>query len=90
MMAIRTRFLGPTNYRSARIKASTTDSDPRQRRSATIPYPHELGIRDAHAEAVRALHAKMEWPCYEYVGACVEEGMVWVPIMPGSMPVHLG
>jgi hypothetical protein len=50
---IRTKYLGPTNTRGARIKAWAGD------RSVTIPYPYELNVEDAHAEAAAKLHDKM-------------------------------
>lgn len=53
--AIQTKYLGPTNYRGARIRATA------QSGSVTIPYPHELNITDAHDRAALALVAKNEW-----------------------------
>lgn len=50
---IRTRYLGPTNTRGARIKAWSGS------RSVTIPYPYELSTEDAHAEAASWLHDKL-------------------------------
>ena len=46
---IRTKYLGPTNTRGSRIKATNGD------RSVTIPYPYELNIEAAHAEAAEKL-----------------------------------
>ncbi len=50
---IRTRYLGPTDTKGARIKAWEGS------RSVTIPYPYELSTEDAHAEAAAKLHDKM-------------------------------
>ena len=50
--AIVTRYLGPTNTRPSRIRASC------DRGSITIPMPMECIGADAHAVAVRALLAK--------------------------------
>lgn len=46
---IRTKYLGPTDTRGARIRA--TDGT----RTVTIPYPHELSVEDAHGEAAEKL-----------------------------------
>lgn len=56
MKAIKTTYLGPTNYRGARIKASDTDGN-----SLTISYPYELSGADCHAVAAVALAKKMGW-----------------------------
>ena len=48
-----TRYLGPTNHRGSRIKATSW------RASVTIPYPHELDTGRAHRAAAEALCAKM-------------------------------
>lgn len=43
MLAIHTKFIGPSNTRGARIKAYTSDG-----RSVTIGYAHALSSLDAH------------------------------------------
>lgn len=49
MEAIKTRFLGPTNTKGARIKASWSKG------SLTIPYPYEMGRQERHELAARML-----------------------------------
>lgn len=56
MKAIRTKYLCPTDYRGARIKASEPDGQ-----SVTIPYPYELSGEDAHRVAAKALRDRMGW-----------------------------
>lgn len=58
MIAIHTKYIGPTNTRGSRIKAYT-----RSGFSATIPYPHELSYERCHFEAVKALVKKhnLDW-----------------------------
>lgn len=58
MIAIHTKYIGPTNTRGSRIKAYTGSGF-----SATIPYIYEAGTVEAHFEAVKALVAKhsLEW-----------------------------
>lgn len=52
MIAILTKYLGPTNYRGARIKAYSKN------RSVTIPYDHALSDEMIHFEAVKAFAEK--------------------------------
>lgn len=55
MQAITTKYLGPTNFRGARIKASCEAG------SVSIPFGHELRIEERHGKAVRALLDKLGW-----------------------------
>jgi hypothetical protein len=51
---IRTRYIGPTDTKGARIRA--TDGV----RQVTIPYPYQcVSTEDAHAEAASWLHDKL-------------------------------
>ena len=50
---IKTRFIGPTNHRGARIKATC------QAGSVTIPYPYDLSSADVHWEGAKALIKKL-------------------------------
>lgn len=61
MQAIITKYLGPTNTKGSRIKASCAAG------SVTIDYPDELSGIDCHAKAAYALLAKMHWG-YKLVG----------------------
>lgn len=55
MQAIETKFLGPTNTKGARIKASA------QAGSVTIPFDYGSWVEHAHDQALRALVAKLGW-----------------------------
>lgn len=55
MQAIETKFLGPTNTKGARVKASA------QAGSVTIPFDYESWVEQAHDQALRALVAKLGW-----------------------------
>ena len=55
MQAIQTKYLGPTNSRGARIKATCAAG------SATISYPHELSGQASHRKAAEALVNKLGW-----------------------------
>lgn len=53
--AIETRYLGPTNTKSGRIKATAWAG------SITVPYDHALNSEDNHRAAAMALVAKLQW-----------------------------
>jgi hypothetical protein len=53
--AIETKFLGPTNFRGSRIKASA------QAGSITVSYDHALSSEENHTAAARALASKLGW-----------------------------
>ena len=56
METIVTKYLGPTNRRSARIKATTTGGH-----SLTLLYNDELDREETHKPAAEALRNKMGW-----------------------------
>jgi len=55
MQAIKTRYIGPTNSKPARIKASCEAG------SIIISWPHELNVEDAHTFAAIRLIKKLNW-----------------------------
>jgi hypothetical protein len=55
MQAIETKYLGPTNFRGARIKASAEAG------SITIPWDHALNAEDNHKAAALAFVNKWGW-----------------------------
>lgn len=55
MQAIVTKFLGPTNYRGSRIRATC------QARSTVIAWDYALGVDDNHRAAAMALVCIMGW-----------------------------
>ena len=54
-MTITTKFIGPTNWRGARVKATSTSGA-----SVTIPWDHALGIDENHERAADALARKLD------------------------------
>lgn len=56
MQAIVTKYLGPTNRRGARVKATSASGQ-----SVTIPYSSELPDELAHRQAAEALCRKLKW-----------------------------
>ena len=63
MIAIHTKYIGPTNTRGSRIKAYTASYGDRKGWEVTIPYPHELSGEKCHFQAVLALvdKYKLDW-----------------------------
>lgn len=53
--AIITKYLGPTNFRGSRIKATCAA------RSITVSYDHALNLEKNHAWAAEALARKLGW-----------------------------
>lgn len=72
MKAITTRYLGPTNFRGSRIKATAEGGN-----SITIPYPYELSGQDVHQKAAIALCKKLGWGT-ELLGGGTETGYAFV------------
>ena len=72
MKAIETRYLGPTNTRGSRIKASDEDGN-----SVTMSYDDANSSEENHAAVCKALCEKMGWPGV-MLGGHTKAGMVWV------------
>ena len=53
MQAITTKFLGPTNTRGSRIKATCWLT------SVTVAWDHALNVEENHREAIEALVCKL-------------------------------
>ena len=60
--AIVTKYLGPTNFRGSRIKATAAAG------SITVHYPHALNPDKAHAFAASQLAEKFNWVGVWYAG----------------------
>ena len=56
MVAILTKFIGPTNFRGSRVKAFTSSGH-----RIIVPWDHALGVEENHDAAAIALCRKMEW-----------------------------
>lgn len=73
--AISTKFLGPTNCRGARIKASAAAG------SVTIPYDYAAGLSGAHDKAAQALIDKFGWGGDWLSGGSADErGYTYLPL----------
>jgi hypothetical protein len=67
MQAIETKYLGPTNHRGARIKATA------QAGQITVPYDHALDFGENHIAAARAYAQRKGW-LGSWVGAQAPDG----------------
>ena len=71
MQAIQTKYIGPTNTRSSRIKAWCAAG------SITISYPHELSGQSVYRAAAELLADKLNWNTGNYgamLGGCLPDG----------------
>jgi hypothetical protein len=79
MKAIWTKYIGPTNFRGSRVKASAEGV------SITVGYDDALNSEDAHAVAALALCWKAGWPGDLYRGGRPDgNGFVFVFAEPGE------
>ena len=83
MQVIETKYLGPTDRKGARIKATATNG-----MAVTIPYPHEDSDTEKHVRAVRKLAAKLDWTG-NMVAGHTARGMVWEFTGKPSPMIHL-
>ncbi|RPJ26018.1 MAG: hypothetical protein EHM35_15200 [Planctomycetaceae bacterium] len=74
MKAIQTKYLGPTDTKGIRIKASDSDNN-----SVTIHVDNSLNSEQNHYHAAEELCRKMKWSG-TYAGGHTKHGMVWVCI----------
>ena len=76
--AIETKFLGPTNFRGARVKATA------QAASVMVSWDHALNVDENHAAAARALAEKMGWEGAWIAGGGAQgKGNVYVRLPSG-------
>ena len=80
LQAIRVQYLGPTNYRGARLKA-TCDAG-----TATISYPYESNRDEGHRAAAQALLDKLGWD-YLMVGGVLKDGSTAFVLMGERHPL---
>lgn len=71
MQAIITKYIGPSNTRGSRVKA-TCDAG-----GLIVPWAYELGAEGNHRAAAYALRDKLEW-AGELIGGSIGNKYVWV------------
>jgi len=71
MQAITVKYLGPTNTRGARFKATSVAGA----KSVTLPYDYALNVSDNEWQAAKALILKLGWQdnVSEWVGGTFNE-----------------
>jgi len=76
--AIETKYIGPTNFKGSRIKASCAAG------SITVNYLSELDVEENHFNAAFTLIKKLGWheksPKNKWRGGGVKKGYVFVDI----------
>ena len=72
MQAIQTKYIGPSDSRGSRVKA-TADAG-----TITVSYDHALGIEGNHAAAAVALCRKLGWPGTLVGGGLKDNSYVFV------------
>ena len=78
MQAIQTKYLGPSNYRGARIKAWCEAG------SLTIDYPDELSGQACHRKAAESLQAKLGWDEQSYSSDRKSKPVLLGGALPGN------
>ena len=77
MQTIMTKYLGPTNYRGSRFKATHTGGHI----SVTTPYDYSMSADGNHTRVARMLAEKLNWEG-NYIGGHTKDGMVFVDSRP--------
>lgn len=72
--AIVTQYLGPTNNRGSRVKASAEVG------SVTLSWDYGLSPSENHKLAALALANKYEWSTFDWHGGGTKTGYVWVQV----------
>ena len=72
MKAIKTKYLGPTNFKGSRVRATDEDGN-----SIILSWDHALNSDKNHEAAAQALCDKMDWEG-RIVGGSLKDCMVWV------------
>ena len=80
MQAITTKYVGPTDTKGARIKATTSESGD----SVTVNYDHARNTDENHLFAANKLKEKLMWRGRMYQGS-TKTGYVFV-IVDHSLP----
>lgn len=80
--AIITKWLGPTNHRGSRVKASAGWGD--YHRTLTVGWNYALGVEANHRNAALALAKKLGWSG-PWTGGEIETGYVFVRSFNGGI-----
>ncbi len=79
--AISTKYLGPTNFRGARVKAVSASGH-----ALTLSWDRAYDVEANHVFAARALAEKLSWTdglgFDDWVGGSTKDGYVFVYAVP--------
>lgn len=82
LQAIVTKYLGPTNVRGSRVKATASARSitlGKATASVTLGWDHSLNSEQNHARAAKALAEKLEWHGHWHAGGMPNDsGYVFV------------
>lgn len=82
MLAIQTKFIGPTNNRGSRVKAAVmeplTDSFGNKRRQLTMFWEHARDCEANHRQAALTLIKKLGWEESAWHVGGTDDGYVFV------------
>ena len=81
LAAIETKFIGPTNCRPSRVKATC------QAGSLTLSWDDALDIDGNHQAAAKALARKLNW-AGQWIGGHLPRGYVFVLVKTYNRPGH--
>jgi hypothetical protein len=77
MLAIVTKYHGPTNTRGSRVSAAADG------KRAAVAHESALDSEANHRRAVRALCDKLGWDEDRFYGGVMDDGRwAWVPVFP--------
>jgi hypothetical protein len=86
MMALQTRFVGPTNHRGSRVIV-TADGGKHSKRMV-VSWDHALGADGNHDAAARALATKLGWNG-PWMAGDTHTGRVYVRTVAHSEPAFV-
>ena len=78
--AVAVKYLGPTNSRGARVKASAGGTQG----NVTLPFRHDLSMEQNIAAAVDELLLRYEWDNPYVLGALADGTYVAVAVQPST------
>jgi len=77
MLAITSKYHGPTSIRGSCVRATANHN------MATVPWDSALDIEDNHRQAVIRLCEKLCWDADRFFGGVLDDGRwAWVPVFP--------
>lgn len=82
--AIKTKFLGPTNHRAARVSAETLDTLGNDKVARiVVDWNHACNVEQNHELAAKALAKKLNWNG-QWISGGTHDGYVFVRTFDGA------